>query len=51
MTQRDEVHLLIQRSKEFLDTTIYQVDQKYYGLAIFRLEQVLGLFLKAQILI
>lgn len=50
MTHKDELHLLIQRSEEFLATAKYQINQEYYGLSIFSLEQALELFLKAQVL-
>ena len=50
MTRKEEAEHLSERSKQFLETAVYQVDKGFYALAIFSLEQALQLFLKMKML-
>lgn len=50
MVKKDEMELLLKRSKRFLETAEYQFDIGYYDLAMFSLEQASQLFLKAKLL-
>ena len=50
MPKREEVEHLLKRSREFLETARMQVERGFYGLAVFSLEQVLQLFLRAKLL-
>jgi HEPN domain-containing protein len=50
VSRRDEVEHLMKRSKEFLETSEYQIRSGFYGLAVFSLEQALQLYLKSRIL-
>jgi len=50
VSRRDEVEHLMKRSREFLETSEYQIRSGFYGLAVFSLEQALQLYLKSRIL-
>lgn len=50
MAHRDEVRHLLQRSREFQETAKYQLNNGFFGLAAFSLEQSLQLHLRAKLL-
>ncbi len=50
VSAREEYEHLLQRSREFYETAVMQLERELYGLASFSLEQSLQLFLKAVLL-
>lgn len=50
MVKREEVNILLVRSKGFLETAEQQIRMGYFDLAAFSLEQALQLYLKARLL-
>lgn len=50
MTRLEEYEYLLERSRRFLATAELQIDKGFYDLALFSLEQVLQLYLKAVVL-
>lgn len=50
VTRKEEVEHLLRRSKEFLETARYQINQGFYDLAVFSLEQAPQLSLKSKML-
>ncbi|MCR8453617.1 MAG: HEPN domain-containing protein [Crenarchaeota archaeon] len=50
MTKRDEVNSLLERSRRFYESALFQIEKGFYDLAMFSLEQSLQLFLKAALL-
>jgi len=47
---KEEIKILLDRSKKFLDLAKYSIEKGDYDLAAFNLEQALQLYLKAEIL-
>jgi HEPN domain-containing protein len=50
VTRKEEEQRLIKRSKDFLETAKYQINNGFYDLATFSLQQALELFLKSKVL-
>lgn len=50
MTKRDEVNSLLERSRRFYESALFQIEKGFYDLAMFSFEQSLQLFLKAVLL-
>ncbi|MEM1850033.1 MAG: HEPN domain-containing protein [Desulfurococcaceae archaeon] len=50
MTKRDEVNSLLERSRRFYESALFQIEKGFYDLAIFSFEQSLQLLLKAALL-
>ena len=50
MTKRDEVNCLLERSRRFYESALFQIEKGFYDLAMFSFEQSLQLFLKATLL-
>jgi len=50
VTVKEEEKRLLKRSGDFLETAKYQVNESFYDLAVFSLDQALELFLKAKVL-
>jgi HEPN domain-containing protein len=50
VTRLEEYEYLLERSRRFLATAELQIDKGFYDLALFSLEQVLQLYLKAVVL-
>jgi HEPN domain-containing protein len=50
LSKKEEEENLLRRSERFMETADYQLKRGFYDLAVFSLEQVLQLFLKAKLL-
>ncbi|MEM0000378.1 MAG: HEPN domain-containing protein [Desulfurococcaceae archaeon] len=50
MTKRDEVNSLLERSRRFYESALFQIEKGFYDLAMFSFEQSLQLLLKAALL-
>ncbi|MEM0487506.1 MAG: HEPN domain-containing protein [Sulfolobales archaeon] len=50
MIKRDEVNSLLERSRRFYESALFQIEKGFYDLAMFSFEQSLQLFLKAALL-
>lgn len=50
MSKRNEVDSLLERSRRFYETALFQIEKGFYDLAMFSFEQSLQLFLKAVLL-
>lgn len=50
LTKQDEVNTLLERSRRFYESALFQIEKGFYDLAMFSFEQSLQLFLKAALL-
>jgi len=50
LTKRDEVNSLLERSRRFYESALFQIEKGFYDLAMFSFEQSLQLLLKAALL-
>ncbi len=50
MIKRDEVNSLLERSRRFYESALFQIEKGFYDLAMFSFKQSLQLFLKAALL-
>ncbi|MEM0236335.1 HEPN domain-containing protein [Thermofilum sp.] len=50
MTKQDEVNSLLERSRRFYESALFQIEKGFHDLAMFSFEQSLQLFLKAALL-
>ncbi|MEM2763706.1 MAG: HEPN domain-containing protein, partial [Sulfolobales archaeon] len=48
--KRDEVNSLLERSRRFYESALFQIEKGFYDLAMFSFKQSLQLFLKAALL-
>ncbi|MEM0490653.1 MAG: HEPN domain-containing protein [Ignisphaera sp.] len=51
MTKHSEIKSLLERSRRFYESALFQIDKGFYDLAMFSFEQSLQLFLKSVLLI
>jgi len=50
LIKRDEVNSLLERSRRFYESALFQIEKGFYDLAMFSFKQSLQLFLKAALL-